>query len=756
MATPVIPSVTTSVIDRTQTEVVVASGRTPFIPCFSKYGQGFSISTTATELENIHGKIDINRYGLGLEFAKDSFGYTNQVLTYRLESPEATYANFCLSVDKTKFEPTSYNSISDEALATTDANKVVKTTSFTNINNKLEFVNSILANYKDTNNNKKISFSVLAQGTGAGYGDLFATFSPALEYEKLDSNKDGETNYKFNFIRVEIYEDSNGIIKSFGDPFVFSLIDQDAETNNIIADMYTGDELFVNQISKLKNKFLTLAIDTDTDDYSDIRAEMRNYATIDFLLEKMGQPSRLVLLDGTKKYEIIGSTSAVADAVTGSVSLNYSVSRKVKNDNYNIAADFTNYITYLDSSNVVKYAQFKWDTTNKTLAYDVVADPRSTAQVTAGIVIPNKRYIDGDNAYIEISISEDGTINYSEIGFLRWYIYNYLISHNIKLENGLDDDPTSDNPLFNNAGYLYLPINGATCKARDIIVDFFNNNYEIREILYPKYDFDYVPDWTNNIDVNNAIASYAESVGLTMPILNTPPLYYNIGTNSDNDAAAESDYEVRNSNITLSSYNSLLYGSFINKLHTSLSNGQRIRMPLSYYALMAHLKIDRDYSITEPVANIIKGNILNASRKNFSYSARSEKIEKLRNVQVNCLIDEPDGIYIIDQLTMLKKASKLSRAYLVKVIHRMRKDLPKLLKDLIQNKEITDVISVATERTKNYMDKYLVTQENTKHGIFKTINIVATYNKDTYTLRIGVSVNPIGVIEIIDIPIIII
>ena len=86
----------------------------------------------------------------------------------------------------------------------------------------------------------------------------------------------------------------------------------------------------------------------------------------------------------------------------------------------------------------------------------------------------------------------------------------------------------------------------------------------------------------------------------------------------------------------------------------------------------------------------------------------------------------------------------------------MRKDLPKLLKDLIQSKETADVVDTAVDRTYGYLSRYLVTPENYKNGLFRTINVQASYNKDTYTLRLGVTVNPIGTIEIIDIPIIVI
>lgn len=765
MGIPNIPSVTTSVIDQTSTEVSLVGGRVPFIPLFSKFGKGFRYCTTPKELKFYHGAIDVNRYGLGMEYANDAFQYTNSVLTYRLISPDAAFANYCISVDKTHYNPEVYNQIVDEALPDTNVNKRIKVSTFEKVNSKDEYIAHIDTNYKDTGNNKKIAFSILAQAQGQGYNDLFTTFGPAVDYEKLDANREGETNYKFNFIRANIFEDSSGIVKSMGDSFVFSLIDQDADTGRIITDMYSGEELFVNQISKLKNEFLTFAVDIDTDDdlaSTTIREEMRKYATIDKLLAAKSQPNRLILIDDITglKYEIQCSGQIVAQS-NGTTKMVYKASRVVKPSNfpYN-SSDFIQYIRYTTStSSVDLYAELKWvldptdpTGTNYVLGYVNCANPNPTG------TIPTVRYLDGDNAYYQVSIDTDGILQFEQVGFLRWYVYNYLLTHNIRLESGSDDDDNSgaNLSLFNSAGYLYLPTNATDCKARDIVTKFFNETTEIREVLYPRYDFDYVPDWTNNIDVINAIVNFGDSIGITMPLVSLPPYGYNIGTNTDNDKAAAFDLDLRNSLVSNSSYNTMLYGSQVNKMHISNNDGRRLRMPISYYAMMAHLRIDRDYSITEPVANMIKGTLMGTSRKNLAYAPSSEKIEKLRNVQINAVIDEPDGLYIIDQLTMYKKASKLSRGNVVKVLHRMRKDLPKILKDLIQSKETAGIIDIALERTYTYLNKYVVTPENYKNGIFRTINVSATYNSDTYTLRLGVTVNPIGTIEIIDIPIIVI
>jgi hypothetical protein len=180
--------------------------------------------------------------------------------------------------------------------------------------------------------------------------------------------------------------------------------------------------------------------------------------------------------------------------------------------------------------------------------------------------------------------------------------------------------------------------------------------------------------------------------------------------------------------------------------------GVRISCPSNYCALLNHLQTDEEISITEPMANIVKGQLPVAGAK-LSYIAKSADIEKLRGVQINTIIKEIDGIYFIDQLTAYKSASKLSRINVVKVIHRMRKDLPKILKDLLQRKALENVLLSAKTRTEKYMARWLVTDNNTTDGIFSEVNVTPMFVEEELKLIVSVAVRPIGTIEKIEVPI---
>ncbi len=706
MYIPIIPSVTTSIIDRSTITTTINGNRTILLPGFFKYGkEGFERHESVDEFNYALGKQDIKKYGnsylYGLAAAK-----TDNVLTYRLLPDDATFAN---NVIRANGEYKSYAGISSkEAMTYTPPDIFGDPTSVVD---------------------DDIVLSALSVARGEGYNSLFITFEPAVAYEKMDSDANGETNYKFNFVQAEIYEETSSGIKSLGDPVVFSLIEVDGSTNDQITDKITGKDLFVNSIFKDANKFATLNINSD---YS---AEIAAFANIDDLTT-----NRLIIEDGNtpeKYYEVKVETYDMIIPDQNGVNQRVPANR--------LTAVITNDIptgngilNYYDDTNSVDAAK------QIVIVNSVITFETATHDVNE----VSEFAIDGEEAFYKLTINEtDGTPVFAEIPNLRHSIYSKLMDYSMKLYSGTD----GENLHVNNT----LNMNGTSSEgkqnASELLLDFYNNTDDLREVLYPKYDFDYIPDWTENVNVQVAIINLADDIGLSMPII-SEPLTYNPTIVTRN--LVDYDLATRKERLFQSSYNSALYSGQLNKTHRT-ENNLRIYMPLSYYAMIAHLRIDNQYSITEPVANMIKGTLA-STELNLTYAPTSLEIEKLRNEQINTVIVEPDGTYIIDQLTMYKKASKLSRINIVKVLHRIRKDLPKKLKDLLQTKAIGSVIDTAVSRTENELNKWIITPENTKDGIFQSATVKATFNEETYKLRLTITVNPVGTLESIDIPIIVV
>jgi len=703
MYVPDIPGISTSIIDRSTMEKNIKGLRTILLPGFFKYGkEDFVEFNDFDSFKYSLGDVDIKKYGNGYLYG-EAASSTDNVIAYRLLPSDATYSN---NTVRANGEFKSYK----EIYSKTDMN-------YLGAESKV---------------NDDIVISALATARGMGYNNIFISFSPATEAEKMDSNYEGETNYKFNFMKAEIFEESVTGIKSLGDPVVFSLIDVDQVTNIAITDKISGNELFVNSIFKDANEFATLNVNPT------FSGEISEKATIDDLVNE-----RLIIEDNDiegKYYEVKVETyiKVVKNPVT------------LKNERITdtrLAATISldraptlNILRFVDDAGDVHYKQIQ--ISDSVISFVTVESPIDSAA---------SFNIDGTDAFYSIHIPDGDPSEvlpvWSEIYVLRHQIYNKLLSYSMRLYSGTDGENLHINNTLNMNGFSEV----GKENAKELLMDFYNNTPKLREVLYPKHDFDYIPDWSENKDVIVSIINLADDIGISMPIVALPLDYNPTIVTKD---LVDKDMLMRKNVLYQSSYNSALYSGQLNKTFRTKTN-KRLYMPLSYDAMVAHLRIDSQYSITEPVANIIKGTLASTS-VNLTYEPISLEIEELRYAQINSVIVEPDGTYIIDQLSMYRKASKLSRLNLVKVIHRLRKDLPKLLKDLLQNKAIGSIISIAENRTKNELNKYVTTPDNDKHGIFETASVNASFNKSTNKLRLNIKVNPIGTIESIDIPIIVI
>ncbi|RLA81933.1 MAG: hypothetical protein DRG78_08385 [Epsilonproteobacteria bacterium] len=713
MYIPEIPSVTTSVIDRSTIDIVINGDRTILLPIFSKYGkEDFVRHSSIPEFKYSLGREDLKKYGKGYSYGILA-AQTDNVITYRLLPTDASYAN---NVIRENGEFKSYPGISNK-------DQMTYTPPLAGPDGIGGTGDDIATSVID----EDVVLSSLATARGEGYNSIFVTFKPATAHEKMDSDVNGETNYKFNFVQAEVYEETTTGIKSLGDPVVFSLIEVDAFTNDPITDKISGANLFVNTIFKDANEFATININ---DKYTQ---EMSEFATIDDLVT-----NRLIIEDRDtvgKYYEV--KIEEYNEIVKDDKGVNQKIpSQRLTTVIVNDAPEGLSTLKYTNTDDVELGKQI------------VIVDSVITFEVaTAFADTPTSFKLDGEEAYYKLIIDENGIEQFTSIEFLRHSIYTKLMDYSIKLYSGTDGENLHVNSVLNMVG---ISEEGKE-NASQLILDFYNNTDTLREVLYPRLDFDYIPDWTENFDVCASIINLADDIGLSLPILSMPLTYNPTIVTKD---LSSYDIKSRREKLFQSSYNSALYSGQMNKTHRT-ENNNRIYMPLSYYALGAHLRIDNQFSITEPVANMIKGT-LDSTELNLTFAPTSLEIESMRNVQINTVIVEPDGTYIIDQLTMYKKASKLSRINIVKVIHRIRKDLPRLLKDLLQTKAIGSVIDTAVSRTEKELNKWIITPENTADGIFQSANVKADFNEETYKLRLTITVNPVGTLESIDIPIIVV
>ena len=769
MYIPDIPGISTSVIDKSVTEKKLNNNRTILLPGFFKYGaEGFQLSESVEEFKNRVGELNISKYGKAYLFGKLA-AKTSRVLHYRLLPADATFAN---------------NVIDYFGNYSTKQNITRKDQIFITLDDK----GKVQENFS--------MLSALAKYRGEGYNNIFLTFKPATEFEKSYANANGELTYKFNFIQCEIFEETPNGVKSVSDPIVFSLMEKDEVTNQPIVDKTNGKSLFINHVFTGTNDFATLMLN---DKYGD---DIAKYQNIDSLLQAKkteensvysGLDGRFIVKDinDNRHYEVYVETYYALEENSLGIKVRTKKNRLatrittrkprpkflpifhyIENDTkyYKEVIVDDNVITYTGEGVKTKLENLHIADVDIAKSYFIDGEDAlyefSVGNQTKQVGKETVTYVDGKfQEYVgavttktTASVDTDGKaiapadqveVTTTTIDYNRFALYKKLTTYSMKLYSGTDGKN-----LYDKSGRLNMydhPGNIFSQNARELLLDFYNNNQEIREVLYPKHDFDYVPDWSEDGRIQSAIILLADDIGTTMPLVGLP-LAYNPKIIT-RDLVAR-DLKMRKDGLFWSSYNSMCYSGQINKSHV-LDSGEKITMGTAYYALAAHLRIDAQYSITEPVANMIKG-VIDASNVNLTFSPTSLEIEQLRNLQINTIIEEPDGTYFIDQLTMYKKASKLSRANVVKTIHRIRKDLPRLLKDLIQLKATSDISGQAVKRTVKYLDKWKVSNNNVADGIFDTVNVKGIYNEETYKLRLNVTVKPIGTIESIDIPIIVI
>jgi hypothetical protein len=768
-----IPSVTTSVIDRTVVKEVKRSGRTPLIPIFSKFGlEEFKYLSTKTEFEFLYGNINLSRYGIGSIFTKDSFNETTNVLVKRLLPSDATFANALLTYDANNNSDTATFIDRIDATTVTGLKIADRLIEPLETDSQYSMVDTIL-------------LSIVAKARGLGYNDIFVTFESDKEYEKADAFNDGEPKYKFNYIKANIYEQATnreGVtnLSTGGEHITFSLMDLDPETGYAIIDQINGDPLFVNDIFDEANSFISLKLNegdmpgTNTS----YLEELRKDSNIDAVLNShyATQVSNNVLLASDVKRMIVPTTQSNDDTYE------LTTIREIKNSKSKQISYIYPFVQKISSrtskiSNILKYEDSNGDDQYAELAFDDVVNEfklTKIADITTGIanydatkntvdgkIIPDCTpagsgfVVDGDTSFKIVKVEEDATEDsglklkmnhYSKC--MRQDLFNQLLNFNMKLESGSN----GVNLIKNEKLVIHADGVEGSESAKDLLVDFYGNSSVLDEFLYPKYDFDYIPDWSEVKEVQEEIIGLANRIGVTMPILSIAP---KSSKSLKNEAYVGSDLKYRLNKLHFNSYNSALYTSQVDKIHFDKDLKMKIKLPTSYYALMTHLRIDNNYSITEPVANIVKGNI-STQITDLLYEPTSLEIEKLRNEQINAIIVEPDGTYFIDQLTMYKKNSKLSRINIVKVLHRIRKDLPKMMKDLLQLKSNAEVIGTAVGRTYKVLNQWLLTESNQKHGIFESVKVEAVFNERLKKLRLAVTVDPIGTIESIDIPIIVV
>ena len=739
---PDIPGVFTEVIDNSIAETDNLSKRTVFVVGPSKFGSdGLTPFETTENLASTLGDENTFKYGLGQFYAKSFILAGANVLFKRIDDPTATYANQLL------YKNPAYYGNPTNNIAADYTKEPMAGAFFGDIVNKDTLISPLPItnpNYSAANEAIKENtiLSLLATGKGNGYTDLFTTFTDAKDYEKFEADDDGLENYKFNFIYGRVLE-SGAEVKKKSTSILFSLIDIDPEKKNVISHRSSGTNLYVNEIFEKSNLYMSMRIN------SVFKEEMRKYPTIDS-----------VLTEKNKNFLYVESSTTFSDVnllPSERIWYEIQVDDSGKNPTFKIQrATFTSRRAKRDFAGKVptlptflvdgkKYILTIEDNNGKlSVKHNLINMAEETTYAEG-----EPAYIDGTEAYYTFVLRKNSANGNIEIitdkfRFLRWEVYSYLRKYNLKLNGGKDS--TASN------GFLNLDGSANVTAIANATYQYLVYNKEIREVVYPKFIFNYMIDWTQNVKVIDAMYLLADRLKRAMHIAHCPSVRLN-ETGLSQDYSKENDLICREQYLTRSSYNTMLYSSQNNREHYDPETKLSHRLPSSFYALLNHLYIDNSsLGITEPVANIEKG-IIRTQTLKLSHELYSEDIAELRKQQINCIVSDGNTNYFIDQITSYKKKSKLSLGNVVKTIQYLQVLIPAKLKPYLQKKETDPAITTnAMNELQEILKPYKV-NVNSKDAIFKTVVIKQSFNDNV--LQLLLRLNPAGTTEKIEVPIIV-
>jgi len=775
---PNIPAVSSSIVENSFTAPVFSNGRTVLIPFISKYGKEEILEYYGTdEVKYKLGSENSKRYGKSLQYVNTYLRIPNvKIIGKRLCSANATLANFLIKDNGS------------------NADTIITKPNVVDIDAELS----------NDQNNLIIAYG---SGRGEGYNDLYIDFNHDLDMELFYSDDEGKPLYKFNFITADVYEKTpNGLVRIATD-LKFSLIDNDPDTDSPITNPRTNSSLYINDVFEDNNEFIKLKLNEEkqleinsiinidkVSNKAPVIAETNGFGIKTgryFKLEEVDHELRIFGIDPETVDEnnvvlnipvnkfVSGNTAKIeilSAPKIGTLRINNSEITVDKKED--IPTDVTDELYYvIKEGNIYRYngatliqiksnkyydekSLFPLSGLEGTLYVDKSTGDRYIWDVTTTDYVKIKTnttgdsvtdyIVDGNTAFYKLEADASGTKLVFEnnldaeqptsYDFVRYGLFHKLTSPSVneseyngklQLQNGSDGDLVDANGRYNVA------------EAKSLIIGFYNDTEEIKEILYPKYDFDYLIDTEVDYDIGMACSNLAQNLGTALSIIGLP--YAN---------SYDDDIEVREKIIYMSNMHAAIYSGQHNTKFYDVNQQKYTTMPLSYFALQNHLTVDNTMSITEPVANTDKGAML-VSGYTASYEPSSLQLEKLRQRQINTLNIEKDGIYLLTQETAYKRNGKLSKINNVKTLHRVRKDLPALLKDLLQLKSTSNIINEAVKRTEYYMERWTVREDNLIDGIFEEVVVTPHFDEASNTLYLYLNVKFIGIIERINIPIIV-
>jgi hypothetical protein len=258
--------------------------------------------------------------------------------------------------------------------------------------------------------------------------------------------------------------------------------------------------------------------------------------------------------------------------------------------------------------------------------------------------------------------------------------------------------------------------------------------------IYPLYLLDYVLCGGYTSTICNAARELVDVRGDCLLLSDTGQV----------STSAQMDLIARDVEVPWNTWNAALYVMYQEIVDTN--TGKRFNISPVYHAIERHLYVDTNYWLSEPVAGIEKGAISAAIK--LAYKANLTKLGDLIEHEMNPVISEPDGIYLLTQFSCWKRLSIMKRLHAVKFIHFIKKEIPKLLKDILQRKATPYWLNQCNLRINGLMNQYLVSSSTDKYSTLKSYSCVNTFDDVRSEINSTLSITFLRAIERINVSII--
>ena len=283
-------------------------------------------------------------------------------------------------------------------------------------------------------------------------------------------------------------------------------------------------------------------------------------------------------------------------------------------------------------------------------------------------------------------------------------------------------------------------IEGLLVQAYNGTLDSVDSTIElIVQTLYPRYQFDYVVPGGYSKNVQNAGRQLADIRGDCMCLADT-------GFNNN----ANEDILARENDVPWNTWNAMLYSQFRKRFDEHTGTSKYWFTPV-YHAIEQHLYIDDKYWIAEPVAGVEKGAI--SESITLAYKPAEVKMNDLMDKEVNVTISEPDGKYFLTQFTTWKRLSVMKRAHAVKFIHYVKKQLPPLLKDILQRKATDFWVKMVDQRINGFLQPF--TASSGRWAAITSFDSASQFDEARSEINVVLTIKPLRAIEAINVRIVV-